>query len=208
MHLIYHRQAIPLLLHVSLADTFQSFTEPPQVGMASSAAASTGGAPTGPDAWRCVAQPAPTKYNKGWVLRASVRVRKSSPSCVQRRTHNDGVWEGLGEQRVWSSSQEAGAARSMRYWRYLCRCDLDIGLALMQTVVRAPRSTPLTTWALPVGRRRAVPSPAGKLSFEFGTDGRCNNGGARTTGMQWVKKPTKRESKLGEYRRKRGVKAV
>ena len=140
------------------------------------------------------------------MLRASVRIRKSSPSCVQRRTHNDGVWDGLGEQRVWSSSQEA-QDRSMRYWRYLCRCDLDTGIPVVQTVVRAPRSTPLTTGALPVGRRRAIPSPAGKLSFEFGTDGRCNNG-ARTTGMKWVKKTTKRESKLREYRRKHGVKAV
>ena len=179
MPLIYHLQADPLLLHASLADTFQSFIRLPQVSMALSPAPSTDSAPTGPDAWRCVAQPALKKYNTGWVLRASVRARKSSPSCVRRMSHSDNAWEALGEQRVWSSPEEA-QDRSMRYWRYLCRCDLDTGVPLVPTVVRAPRSTPLATGLLPVGRRRALPSPVPLPSFEFGTDGRCNNGGART----------------------------
>lgn len=70
---------------VSLADTFLILIWLPEVSMALSAAASTRSAPTGPDDWRCVAQPVRTKYNNGWVLRASRSARAVHRLCG--RTH-------------------------------------------------------------------------------------------------------------------------
>ena len=97
------------------------------------------GGPTGSNAWRCTQQPSALAWGDGWTLRAAVFPRASGAKAQRHVSATDQGWQALvGSKGVWTSPDKA-QSQCLRYWRYLCRCDVDTGEPLPTAAKKRPR---------------------------------------------------------------------